>query len=152
MLLCERGDRSAVPPLREQLISRSDEVPVVISTLRTLDGLGALAPSDVRPFLNHAEATVRVHALQLAERWFATDPATLDATLAAARSEANPRVAIQFALSLGESRDPRAFAMLARYARERLDIRWMDAASSHFVAWASVSPSVSRAITGSSCT
>ncbi len=127
-LLCERGEKSAVPQLREQLISRNDEASVVISTLRTLEGLGALAPSDVRPFLRHAEASVRVHALQLAERWFATDPATLDATLASAASEANPRVAIQFALSLGESRDPRAFAMLARYARERLDIRWMDAA------------------------
>ena len=35
---------------------------------------------------------------------------------------------IQFALSLGEARDPRAFAMLARFAREQLDVRWMDAA------------------------
>jgi putative heme-binding domain-containing protein len=48
--------------------------------------------------------------------------------LAAAGRETEPRVALQFALSLGEARDPRAFAMLARYARERLDIRWMDAA------------------------
>jgi putative heme-binding domain-containing protein len=35
---------------------------------------------------------------------------------------------IQFALSLGESPDPRGFAVLARFARERLSIRWMDAA------------------------
>jgi putative heme-binding domain-containing protein len=37
-------------------------------------------------------------------------------------------VQIQFALSLGEARDPRAFAMLARFVRERLRVRWMDAA------------------------
>ena len=127
-LLCERGEKSIVPQLREQLVSRKDEASAIISTLRTMDGLGALTASDVRPFLRHSEAAVRVHALQLAERWLATDPATLEATLAAASSEANPRVAIQFALSLGAARDSRAFAMLARYARERLDIRWMDAA------------------------
>jgi putative heme-binding domain-containing protein len=37
-------------------------------------------------------------------------------------------VQIQFALSLGETRDPRAFVMLARFIRERLGVRWMDAA------------------------
>jgi putative heme-binding domain-containing protein len=31
-------------------------------------------------------------------------------------------------LSLGETRDPRAFAMLARFVREKLAVRWMDAA------------------------
>ncbi len=35
---------------------------------------------------------------------------------------------IQFALSLGESPAPPAFTMLARYAREHLGVRWMDAA------------------------
>src|SRR5262249_9910567 len=40
----------------------------------------------------------------------------------------NPRVQIQFALSLGETRDARAFALLARFAREKLAVRWMDAA------------------------
>ncbi len=116
----------ATPELRAAL--KDAEPFAVISTLRTLDGLGALAPSDVRPFMSHSEAAVRVHALQLADRWLAADSATLEATLAAAASEKNPRVALQFALSLGEARDPRAFALLARYARERLDIRWMDAA------------------------
>jgi putative heme-binding domain-containing protein len=76
------------------------------------------------------EAAVRIHALQLAERWLATPNGTglLNATLAAFAVERNPRVQIQFALSLGESRDTRAFRALAQLVRERSDVRWMDAA------------------------
>jgi len=127
-LLAERKTKSVAPQLRAQLTSRSDESRAVISTLRTLHGLGTLDPSDIRPAISHKEAAVRVHALQLADRWLDSDAATLEVMLAAAAAEANPRVALQFALSLGESRDPGAFAMLARYARERLDVRWMDTA------------------------
>src|SRR5207302_500259 len=96
---------------------------------RTLDQLGALAPSDAQSFISHADAAVRIHALQLADRWFDKNEgrALLDGVLTAA-AEPNPRVQIQFALSLGEARDPRAFAMLARFVRERLGVRWMDAA------------------------
>jgi putative heme-binding domain-containing protein len=46
--------------------------------------------------------------------------------LTAAVRETNARVRIQFALSLGELRDPRAFVALTRFAHE--DVRWMDAA------------------------
>jgi len=92
--------------------------------------LPMLTPSDVLPFINHGDAAVRVHALQLADRWFAKDEgrALLDATLTRAAIEANPRVQIQFALSLGETRDPRAFAMLGQFARTKLAVRWMDTA------------------------
>ena len=84
----------------------------------------------MQPFINHADAAVRIHTLQLADHWFAEAEgrALLDATLTAAAAEPNPRVQIQFALSLGEARDPRAFAMLARFTRDRLGVRWMDAA------------------------
>jgi putative membrane-bound dehydrogenase-like protein len=92
--------------------------------------LPMLTPPDLRPFIRHADAAVRIHALQLADGWFGREEgrALLDTTLTAATAESNPRVQIQFALSLGEARDPRAFAMLARFTRERLDVRWMDAA------------------------
>src|SRR5207247_1193207 len=81
-------------------------------------------------FISHSDAAVRIQALQLADHWFARAEgrALLDAALIAAAAEPNPRVQIQFALSLGETRDPGAFAMLARFARERLGVRWMDAA------------------------
>src|SRR6266513_2748393 len=116
--------------LRELLADKNAEPSAVIIALRTLDQLGALKPPDVQPFIRHADAAVRIHALQLADRWFDKNEgrALLDAALTAAAAEPNPRVQIQFALSLGEARDPRAFAMLARFTRERLGVHWMDAA------------------------
>jgi putative membrane-bound dehydrogenase-like protein len=129
-LLVERGQKSAAAALREVLTGNSGKAATVIAALWTLGGLGALTPSDVRPFLSHGEVAVRIHALQLADRWFAQDAGrdVLATALDAAASEQNPRVLIQFALSLGESRDARAFALLARFARENLALRWMDAA------------------------
>jgi putative membrane-bound dehydrogenase-like protein len=129
-LMVERGETNSIPTLRALLADRNIEPSAVIIALRTLDQLGALTPAEVRTFINHADAAVRIHALQLADHWFAKaeGSALLDATLTAATAEPNPRVQIQFALSLGESRDPRAFAVLAQFAREKLAIRWMDAA------------------------
>ena len=129
-LLRERQAISAAPALRALLADRNAEPSAVITTLRTLEQLGGLTPSDVQPFLSHAAAAVRIQALQLADRWFAREEgrALFDAALTAAATELNPRVQIQFALSLGATRDPRAFAMLARFAREKLSARWMDAA------------------------
>jgi len=129
-VLVERGEKGSAPVLRKILAMKNAEPESVVGALHALDQLGALTPRDARPFLRHTDAAVRIHALQLAERWFANrDGRTLlDLTLAAAASEPNPRVQIQFALSLGQARDARAFAMLARFVRERLDVRWMDAA------------------------
>ena len=129
-LLVERGETNAAPMLRGQLVARDDEPAVVIASLRTLDQLGVLTPADVQPFIRHADVAVRIHALQLGDRWFAKEQGRilLNAVLSAAATENNPRVLIQFALSLGESDDPRAFAMLARYVRERMTVRWLGAA------------------------
>jgi putative heme-binding domain-containing protein len=129
-LLVEHNEKSAAPTLREQLTKPAADSATLITALRTLDQLGALPADDLRPFVSHSDEFVRVHALQLADRWLPKPEAKalLDAVLAAAAAEASQRVQIQFALSLGESRDPRAFAMLARYARERLGVRWMDTA------------------------
>jgi putative heme-binding domain-containing protein len=129
-LLVEREEKNAAPVLRELLADKRAEPSSVITALRTLDQLGVLAPTDVQQFIRHADAAVRVHALQLADPWFAKEEgrAVLETTLAAAAAEDSPRVQIQLALSLGETRDPRAFAVLARFLREKLDVRWMDAA------------------------
>lgn len=129
-LLVERAEQSAVPILRRLLADATAAPATLITALRTLEQLGVLAPQDAQPFLQHADVAVRVHALQLADRWFNRQEgrALLDAALAAAAAEQNPRALIQFALSLGESRDPRAFAQLVRYAREKLSVRWLDAA------------------------
>lgn len=129
-LLAERGDQSAAPELRKVLRDTNTEPLAIITSLRTLDLLNALQPADVRPFLRHTNGAVRVHALQLGDRWFALEQGRelLEDALAAAAREQDARVLIQFALSLGDARDTRALAMLARFVREQLDIRWMDAA------------------------
>ena len=129
-LLVERADKSAAPALRELFVAKDAAASTLITALRTLDGLGAITPDDLRPFVSHSADSVRIHALQLSDRWLdKTDGrALLDAVLAAATAEQSPRVQIQFALSLGESRDPRAFAALASYARKHAGVRWMDAA------------------------
>ena len=129
-LIVERAEKNAATGLRALLTDKNTEPVGLIMALCTLDQLGSLSPSDVQPFISHADAAVRIHALQLADSRFAKDDGRklLEATLTAAAAEQNPRVQIQFAFSLGETRDDRAFAMLARFARERLAIRWMDAA------------------------
>lgn len=129
-LLVERADQAAVPSLRRLLSNRKAQPSTIITELRTLDQLGALTPHDLKPYLTHPDTAVRVHALQLADRWLDKSDGQdlLAAVLNAAVTEPDPRVQIQFALSLGESRDARAFATLARYAREHLSVRWMDAA------------------------
>ncbi len=129
-LLVEGGMKSAAPALRTLLAADGAASETIIASLRSLDGLAVLKPLDVQPFLRHPDAAVRIHALQLADRWFARDEGRnlLDATLTAAAAETSARVQIQFALSLGESSDRRVFATLARLARQNLDVRWMDAA------------------------
>jgi putative membrane-bound dehydrogenase-like protein len=129
-LLVERRENSAGPALRELLASINVEPCAIITALRTLDQLKVLSARDVQPFLSNADFAVRVHALQLADPLLgqANGRALLDVVLAAAAIEKNPRVQIQFALSLGEAPDPRAFDMLARFARENLGVHWMDAA------------------------
>ena len=129
-LLVERGGKDASSALRELLAAPNAESSTVITALRTLDQLGVLTQPDVQPFINHTHAAVRIHALQLADRWFAKEEgrALLETVLKGALGETDPRVQIQIALSLGETLDPAAFATLARFALEHLSVRWMDAA------------------------
>ncbi len=129
-LLIERSEKSAVAQLRELLTAKHTESAAVITALRTLQQLDRLSPGDAQMALGHAEAAVRIHALQVADDWLKREEGRelLTAVLTAAETERDPRVLIQLALSLGETRDPRAFAHLTRFVREHSDVRWMNAA------------------------
>jgi putative heme-binding domain-containing protein len=129
-LLVEKGEKSVAPELRKRLADRDAAPSATITALNTLDQLGALTPADLPPFVSHADPSLRIHALQIGDHWFAQDEGRLllSASLAAAAIEKNPRVQIQFALSLGQCVHPEAFAMLKVYATEHMDVRWMDAA------------------------
>lgn len=125
-LLLQRGDRAAVAPLAE-LVRKGRTPQARLEALCTLDGLGALQPADVTHALGDTSYGVRVHALRLAERWLDTSAALLDRTLAL-RKDDDPRVRLQLAQTLGESRGLRALEGLAQLAAERGQERWMSAA------------------------
>lgn len=130
-LLLDRRDLSAISPLRD-LLRRRSTVPAsaTILALRVLDEFNVLTPEEIRPFLECPERSVRVHALQLSDRWLSESQGKelLETILQIAHQENDPRVQIQLALTLGESRDQRAFAALVNYARKHSSIRWMDTA------------------------
>jgi putative membrane-bound dehydrogenase-like protein len=69
---------------------------------------------------------VRLHALRAADPRLGSDRALMDQVLALSKTESDPGVLLQLALSLGESHDPRAIPVLARLAAEHGTIRWMD--------------------------
>ena len=97
-----------------------------IHALYALDGRGELVVADaIRAFADPHPA-VRLHALRLGERWFDTHPASLRVALAGAKSESDPSVLLQLALSLGESKSPEAVKVLAELASTKNSIRWME--------------------------
>ncbi|MEX2215672.1 MAG: PVC-type heme-binding CxxCH protein [Phycisphaeraceae bacterium] len=129
-LLVERKAESVAPALRRIITDEASKPAAIIAALQTLEGLQAMKSGDLQPVLRHADRAVRVHALQLADGWFARAPGRelLAAAVAVAEQETDPRVLIQFALSLGESDSETSLAALAELARKHLSIRWMDAA------------------------
>ncbi len=66
-----RSDGDPAPALRELLADTGVGPSTPITALRTLDGLNALTAADVLPLISHRAESVRVHALQLADHWFA---------------------------------------------------------------------------------
>lgn len=125
-LLVERGDKSVVPRLRD-LVRQGKTPQARLHALYTLDGLGALEPELVQQALADPHFALRVHALALAERWLAQDPGLLSKVLAMA-DDSEARVRLQVALTLGESRDPRAVDALRQLAVRFGGDTWMQAA------------------------
>lgn len=132
-LLVERGDRAAVAPLHSlarqvdpQAASHRTSL-ARLHALYALDGLHALQADDVQPGLRDANPGVRVHALRLADRWLDTQRPLLDEVLSMT-ADPDAAVRLQLAMTLGESRDPRAIDALARLAAEHGEERWMSSA------------------------
>ena len=131
-MLVERGDKSARATLAQRV--RDGKTPQGrMHALYALDGLSVLEPSDVLAGLNDRNEFVRVHALQLADRWLDEQPKVLDRVVAMI-DDPEPRVRIQTALTLGESRKPTAVEALAKLAIEHGEERWMSAAIASSIA------------------
>src|SRR5262249_4342940 len=86
-----------------------------------------LGAADVFDALGDENDGVRTHALRLADRWLDQEPRLLD-RIAGLIDDPHPGVRLQVALTLGESRQPRAVDTLARLAAKSGDERWMSAA------------------------
>jgi hypothetical protein len=125
-LLVERGDRSAARELTE--MAASGGTPQArLHALYTLDGLSALTPETVRRALGDEHFAVRMHALVLTERWLQEDSGLFEA-MAALADDSHPRVRLQAALTLGQSRSPAAAATLAKLAAASEGDSWLQAA------------------------
>jgi putative membrane-bound dehydrogenase-like protein len=122
-LIFERQDRAAVPALR-QLLADSLMPQARLHALWSLDGLDSLTDEDIASGLRDAHAGVREHAMRLAEPRLDAKPKLLEQLLAQA-NDANPRIQLQLAFSLGASNDPRAAAALAGMARKFADDPWI---------------------------
>lgn len=114
-LLFERQDKSATPLLAAVL--RKSALPQArLCALWSLQGLKTLEANDLQVALVDMHPALREHAVRLAEPYLKDDPGILEKVIALAE-DANPRVRMQVAYSLGETNDLRAVDAIARIAR-----------------------------------
>ena len=112
MLLLWKHDPAAGPLLVK--LARTSRNPLArLHALNTLDGLGSLTPELVEGALADAHPGVRINALRLAERH--ATPAVI-AAASKLVDDADPKVRLQLACTLGEWNDPVAGAALGRLA------------------------------------
>jgi putative membrane-bound dehydrogenase-like protein len=122
-LLVERQDKSIVPGLRK--LATSASLPQArVHALWTLDGLHALADSDIIRALRDSVPGVRENGLRLAER-FLEKSAPLRQEVVKLVTDVDARVRFQLAFTLGESRDPVLTSALAQLAQRTGDDRWL---------------------------
>jgi putative membrane-bound dehydrogenase-like protein len=113
-LLFERQDKSAVP-LLAALLRKSSLPQARLGALWSLEGLQSLEAADLEVALADPHAALREHAVRLSEPHL-RDHGILQKVVALAE-DPNPRVRMQVAYSLGETKDPRAVDAIGRIAR-----------------------------------
>ncbi|HLJ96920.1 MAG TPA: PVC-type heme-binding CxxCH protein, partial [Gemmataceae bacterium] len=113
-MLLWHPDAAAVKPL-EELLATSRRAEARLHALCVLGNLGSLQPRTVLHALGDPHPGVRRHAIRLAEPFLATSK-ELGEALVNQVEDSDAQVRLQLALSLGEWRDPRAGAALAKLA------------------------------------
>ena len=114
-LLYERQDPAAVGPLGRLIFDPKSPGWARMYALRALDGLHRLTPQHVIHGLADPDERVRIHALQLAERFLVSPgptPPGLADSITALGDDPSIRVRHQAACTLGLLRDPRQIAAL----------------------------------------
>jgi len=126
-MLIERGDRDARDSLVRLIRAEGTSSAGVIRALQTLRSLKSLESSDVLGALVHEDHGVRVHGLRLAERWLDSDQA-LRSQLIKMNQDPDPRVRLQLAMTLGESKEIWPVESLIDLAERHGSDGWMAAA------------------------
>lgn len=137
-LIIEKNNTDAALPLRR--VIRSDTNPAAkVLALLALRELNTLEVEDVNAALTDRSYGVRFSALALSEPFLEESKALTDQVLAMI-ADADPRVRLQLALTLGETDDARATQVLADLAVQHGDDDWMadaiassSASTSHLV-------------------
>lgn len=125
-LLFEKQDASAVPAL-EKLVRDSKSPQARLHALWSLHGLAALSDDMILLGLGDTQDGVRENAVRLAEPRLDAAPAIRERVLALV-SDPEPRVRLQVAFTLGQSRQCDQPALLARMARENAADKWIPSA------------------------
>jgi mono/diheme cytochrome c family protein len=124
-LLVQRGDRSAVPALK-QLAAATADWRTRLHALWTLDGLDSLEPDLVQRALADKSPEVRAAGVRLSERWIAEAGHPLAAAVLKLADDPSWTVRRQLAATIGElpaaSRLEPAVALLTRYASDPITV------------------------------
>ncbi len=121
-LIVERQDKSAVPFLK-QMLDRTQSPVGRIHALWALEGLSALDEPTVLKALKSEHPRVREHALKMADAFLPKSKAIADALLAMA-NDADARVQLQTAFTLGQVKNNRALDALVEMATKHGDDQW----------------------------
>lgn len=135
-LLVDRGDRSAVEPLK-RLVREGARPEGRLHALWTLEGLDRLDAPLIERALDDPHPGVRENAVRLAEKHLEEDP-SLRKDLTGMSGESHRRVEFQLLCSLGSIDTEEARRTRIRMLFEHVEDRWMQAAA---LSAASVDPS-----------
>ncbi|MFP6770404.1 MAG: hypothetical protein VB859_19675, partial [Planctomycetaceae bacterium] len=125
-MLIGRGGRTAADGLAK-MVRKGRSPAGRLHALYTLDGLGVLQPAEIIAALDDSDPGVRIHALQLSEKVL-PDGADTIRRVAQLTTAPEPRVRLQAALTLGESKLDSADSALLELARRFGHEQWMSAA------------------------
>lgn len=126
-ILVERQQTNCAGQLKK-ILGSSASCAAQINALHSLDGIGALDDSSLMAALRSKQVGVVVQALRLSDRQFDDHPDLLAVALQLV-THPDPRVQLQLALSLGESKKPEAKRGLAQVVLRAGQVRWLHEAA-----------------------
>jgi len=98
-MLIDKKATQVATKLNKMLSTNIDQY-AAINILYTLDGINQLSSSAIDTALRHEKSSVRIQALQLADKRFNSNPELFEAALKLS-NDADPIVQLQLAMSLG---------------------------------------------------